>query len=464
MIAGNDGGYDPTKAYTHGKGVLVRNPYDGYEDGGPHKGKGGSYVTLPSTFLSNDIFSSNKVFPRFSNGFDWESPVMVYIIGSAMENMFKDFDIIQGNPKDPSWAWGWGVFYPWDSNAVDFRCEWLDPKGFPQVYNCPGFSKKFHDPKPTADANMFGAGYFQPGNPWANPLWGGGAGCHFSGMPYGCNNPTKCTNDIDQINAYANKDPKYNLVQDPACQCNYLFKDNWAHWVQTLGDMSGHAKNGTLPEAAMCWTNNPRDMINLQNNLFWNRAIWFNTGELGDHGPSGYWGWNEIPMARIGSDGVTNAKNWDAIVIKVPLYTCKGSGGDDHLDCVSAKGRANLETDISKWASDGKLVPGYSHVADRPGSYVVLMREWRDANGNSFSFFFCQQWGSPNGHWQIAWIPMSTSDKYGACYLEKGPNFQESILEGPFDPPISRAEAKFRHRQYSIQRRAAKAANLTVVV
>ena len=48
-----------------------------------------------------------------------------------MNNMLYDFEHIQDK------SWGWGVFYPWDSNSVDFRCEWRGGVGF-QGYDCPG--------------------------------------------------------------------------------------------------------------------------------------------------------------------------------------------------------------------------------------------------------------------------------------------------------------------------------------
>jgi len=457
LVGQSPGTYDPSKAYTGGTGVLVRNPYDGYEQGGPFAGKGGAYEVLPATFLSNDIFAPNKVFPRFIHnvGFDWDSPVVVYVLGSAMKNMFLDFDTIQ---KDD---WGWGVFYPWDSNAVDSRCEWLAEKGIPNIYNCPGYSKKFSDPHPTKDPNMYGAGYFKPGNPWANPMWGGGAGCHFSQLPYGCNDASKCANDIDQVNRYAGGDKKKNLVQDPSCQCNYIFKDpDWSHWVQNLGSMADDAKKGTLPEAAICWVNNIRDLINLANQLFWGKSTWFDSGELGSHGPAGYWGWNEIPMSRTGTAGITNPSNWDAVVIKMPLYVCGGNGGNDHLGCITPKGALNLETDLTKWVSDKLLIPGSANVANRPGSYIVLMREWKDKYGNSFSYFFCQDWASPNRKFEVVYIAPDGTDKSGACYLEKGVGLTESDLKGPFEEPVSRAKAKALHRLYTSR----KPGNSTVVV
>jgi hypothetical protein len=429
--------YSAQKAYTGGKGVFMRNPYDGYEHGGPHSGKGGAYEVLPASFISNDIFASNKLFPRFDqNFFDWESCPMMYVVGSGMSTMLYDFEHVQDE------GWGWGVFYPWDSNAADFRCEWLDIKGTPHIYDCPGYSKNTAVGSIVKDSLMFGAGYFDAGNPNANYKWGGGAGCHFSGLPYGCNDQKKCTNDIDQIHRGTKHFAEDDLVKDMTCECNYAFNGNWYDWVAKFGNMTSEAAKGTLPEAAMCWTNNIRDMINLGNYLFWARSTWFNTGEVGDHGPSGYWGWNEVPLARTGDGGITNPELWDAIVIKMPLYVCKGNGADDHLGCLSAKAKTNLENDITKWVKDGNLVPGVGNVGKRPGAYVVMMREWLDDHQNSFSYFFCTSWTSPTSSWEIVFEPITQQEPTGACYVVKGVGYKDSVLDQTFPDPIPKAKAK----------------------
>lgn len=209
-----------------------------------------------------------------------------------------------------------------------------------------------------------------------------------------------------------------------------------------LSNLTAEADKGILPEAAMCWTSNIRDMVNLANNLFWARTKWFTAGEKGDHGPSGYWGWNEVPLARTGSGGITNPDNWDAVVVKMPLYVCGGTGGDDHLGCLTTLAATNLETDISQWVKDGKLVPGADNVGKRPGAYVVLMREWRDGNGNSASYFFCSSWSSPAQHWEIVYEPQSKDNPTGACYLIKGAHFSDDVLNQTFPAQVSRSEAK----------------------
>merc|ERR1712096_258842 len=88
-----------------------------------------------------------------------------------MDKVFKDFEYIQSK------AWGWGVFYPTDANAVDGRCEWIQEYG---GYDCPGgwieWGKSFFK-----DIGKKGAGAYPPGNPTLNVknfYGGGGAGCH----------------------------------------------------------------------------------------------------------------------------------------------------------------------------------------------------------------------------------------------------------------------------------------------
>ena len=58
MIEGSGGDYQG------GTGVVIRNPFDGYEDGGDFKyDKDFKLVGVPSTFWSNDVFAPSQVFP-----------------------------------------------------------------------------------------------------------------------------------------------------------------------------------------------------------------------------------------------------------------------------------------------------------------------------------------------------------------------------------------------------------------
>jgi hypothetical protein len=319
------------------------------------------------------------------------------------------------------------VFYPWDSNAADSRCEFHEDGKW---YDCPGGYKKWGQAM-VKDNTKLGAGGYPQGNPdIPNSDFGGGAGCHYSSPPYGCNDKSKCTFDIDQINR-----PGNNLVGNAKCECNYIFNDNWQHWVETLGNIK-EAAQGTLPEAAMCWTNNLRDLIRLANALYIKKTLWFKKSYVG---PSGYWGWNEIPISR---EKITNPLNWDAVFIKMPLYICGEGGGGDNPDCLSSKAANLLEGDLTHWAKEGLIVPGSQAIAWRPGSYVTFMREWKDSKGRSNSWFFCQSWTSPNKYWSVNYEPPSNNNPTGACWLDRGNSFTDSVLQQTFEEGVSRGVAK----------------------
>jgi len=104
---------------------------------------------------------------------------------------------------------------------------------------------------------------------------GGGAGCHFDNY-----------NLIDQTDA---KNGGLNLMQDSDCQCQYKFKqkNNWGDWVDQWMNYAHNPKSldqwfakGKSPSHGLdqvsCWMNNPRDMINLQNMIYWKRYWWSN--------------------------------------------------------------------------------------------------------------------------------------------------------------------------------------------
>jgi len=281
--------------YTGGKGIIVRNPMDGYEDS-KH------WNVVPSTLLSNDIYTPTSLFPTVpaagggdpdcpnqgSNGYyplsacsqdtrtqetgPWNYATVAYIIGDKMSVLFDQFDNIQDS------NWGNGVFYPTDSNSVDSRCRWV-PKY--SGYDCPGGWIDWSSPQigKFAKAEKYGAGAYDAGNPGPgegpDSGLGGGAGCHFD---------LGWSNIIDQTNAQL----KLNLVRNKHCECEYDFKANWGDWVDQWVEHGtnvkaldgwfkpGHKAPGQGLDQVSCWMNNPRDMINLQNNLYWKRLKWSN--------------------------------------------------------------------------------------------------------------------------------------------------------------------------------------------
>lgn len=346
----------------------------------------------------------------------WNFAQMAYVVGSTMETFFADYDTIQQDD------WGWGVFYPTDSNSVDKRCRWL---GSEQLYDCPGgfipWGGDFQE-----DSSFRGAGYYNAGNPYAHDNMGGGAGCHFE------------TWAIDQTDAW-NQDGE-NSVMNEDCQCNTFFRgddknNEWAPWVQNWLANS-KAKDGfdynwfsqyKAPTWALdvgtCWMYNPRDMINLQNQIYWARMDWsaqnVPQSNWGNDASSlrPYWGWNEVPMPI---DKITNPKNWDAVIIKLPAAICGSNGDTDSVHCLGAGQQERLQDDLNDWFKAGYLLPGVEHISQRPGSYVVFVREIMDKWQNWYRVFYCENWElkTRSTGIKVVHIPMGTDNPSGACYAE----------------------------------------------
>jgi len=442
-----------------GKGILIRSPdFVSWET-----------KVVPATFWSNDIFAPSGVYPKqdpwcpmyydddgYGSGNEqckdekgemglcadgkwtgsWGYAQTAYVIGSSMRDVFQDYDHIQSDD------WGWGVFYPTDSNAADKRCRFYeDYKG----WDCPGgwvnedgsFTADPEDPSDPSRRRHGGAGYYEPGNPDAG-YGGGGAGCHFE----------PADGVIDQDDAWAGGDAAKNLVQDGHCQCNYIFKDNWDHWAQTWmagRDTSkyrpswnpgarpwfegGQRAPGYAVDIAACWTNNPTDMIGLQNAIWAAAGDWSNQraplSDWRDPAVDGdvaasvhnrvYWGWNEIP---VGSN-VEDPLLWDAVMIKLPANVCEddGLGGADFIDCLPGCAQQQLENDLDEWVNSGKLLLGEGSAGSRPGSSVVIAREYYDSSTGRYQrWFFCEDWASPSGKYQIRYDPNSNDDCFLDCY------------------------------------------------
>lgn len=170
---------------------------------------------------------------------------------------------------------------------------------------------------------------------------------------------------------------------------------------------------------------NPRDMIELQNELYWQRSWWNNqlvpqsdwssteTTELRK-----YWGWNEVPVAKA---VVNDAGSWDAIIIKLPADACQRSqwGVDDDPSCLTSDAQEQLEKDLDQYVTGGKLKVGGEHANQRPGSYVLFVREYADTSMNWQRQFFCSGWISPNSKYQVVHSNPGQSDS--ACYIDWAP-------------------------------------------
>jgi hypothetical protein len=407
---------DANEVYTKGKGIMVRSPLDGFE-------YDTDKTVVPATFWVNDIMAPSQLYPGVGAGGGnpwcptdyaswscdtddetgewgpWNYAQLAAVAGSSMSKLFSDFDNIQ----DPDW--GWGVFYATDSNSVDKRCRWLaDDNG----YDCPGGWFPLNDNFQSDDTKL-GAGWYPAGNPYSGG-GGGGAGCHFD------------NGGIDQTNAYTVLNQ--NLVQDYDCQCNYIFNVDWGIWVDQWRGAIGGSGASWANDIAACWMNNLRDMIKLQNQLWWKRWDWsdrsvpyveYDSSTAWKNRP--YWGWNEIPVSR---EVITNMDNWDAVMIKLPADACiSNNGRNDTLSCYDPRFHHSIENAIDDYVQGGYLGVGKSAS---PSSSMVLAREYMDDSGNYFREFFCESWVSPNGKYQLVFEADDGSG--GACYLDGPPSFQ----------------------------------------
>lgn len=444
--------------YSGGKGVLVRNPMDGYEDKKQWK-------VVPATFWTNDIYTPSALFPTGwggwltgngdpncpnggTNGYykmtkkcptdprtkesgPWNYAALAYVINDKMSEFFPHFDSIQ------SATWGYGVFYPTDANSVDQRCRYVDAAAGNNGYDCPGgwipWGKLF-----TADSTKIGSGGYDAGNPEVTGGGGGGAGCHWTGLGAG--------SEIDQSNANSGG---LNLVRNAHCECEYRLgkgNDGWGAWVDqwvkhgtNVKKLDGWMAGGKAPghglDQVACWMNNPRDMIGLQNYMYWKRLSWSNQMAPASSWYVGmpetlrvYWGWNEVPIPIAKARDMSLRQ---AVVIKLPAALCPGAisnpGGTDTIACLSHGAQQNLEGDIDTWVKLGLMKSGLSALNMRPGSYVVFAREYgiyfTGSEGQDLNwqrYLYCENWVSPTGKWEIKFVPKSASNKYGACYLDVG--------------------------------------------
>jgi len=387
MISRGTSGY-----YTGGKGVVIRDIYDGLQNG-PNIG-------APGTFWSNDIFSVTKMYPDRVD-LDDATVTDIYnyasvgvVVGSAMDKLLYDFDNLQAT------SWGWGVFYGHDSNSVDIRCRWLASE---DKYDCPGgyipWGGVF-----SADTSALGTGGYPVGNPYANPEWGGGAGCHFDGK-----------STIDQLNQYDSNGN--NLVQDRDCQCNYNFNSNWGDWVSLYASNQDYDDWELHGDRGICWVNNIRDMISIQNWLFWMRAYWKpSPGLFTGSDERDYMGWNEVPFSRTVID---DPSNWDAFIIKLPAAVCNDEGVSDRIECLSAVKLTRLMKRIDQYVAGGSLFLGSEYTATRPGSYSLVVKEWKDSTNNWFLWFFCQNWQNSSYKYKMVFLQKDVNvSQNGECYLD----------------------------------------------
>merc|ERR1712232_1265421 len=116
----------------------------------------------------------------------------------------------------------------------------------------------------------------------------------------------------------------------------------------------------------------------------------------------------------MGDNAINAASNWDAIVIKLPAAIC----GDDSANCLSSANQQDLADQLAWHDRNGYLKPGLENIKNRPGSYIVFLREWSPQADKWQRYFFCANWKDPNGVYEVVYEPMGNG-KTGACYVER---------------------------------------------
>jgi hypothetical protein len=187
-------------------------------------------------------------------------------------------------------------------------------------------------------------------------------------------------------------------------------------WMKWFG--GGKAPSWGVDLAA-CWVNNPRDMIQISNAMWWYRDSWNNQLlPYPDATGRRYWGWNEVPL-DIGK--ANNAEFWDAVLVKLPAAICGGTGSQDSIECLSGDAHNHLEQNLQTYVNNKYLIPGVDNMKNRPGSYVVFLKEWWNKDAYSwYRGFYCENWESPQKRLQIVYTPISPKDNTGNCYLDRG--------------------------------------------
>jgi len=427
----------------------------------------GAKVTV-ATFLSNDIFVPNPVYQlRESNLCDGSGGDCAVIVGVykdwAMDQMYDTKD------KRQSDDYNLGVLYPSDANAVDQRGRFIafDDCDTP-ASNCYWDSRIFNfdaanppgnfddvngqgrinaNPKSgqflefTHDNTQWGTSAFYMGNPYEVPTGGGGTGCHI-----GYNNAGDglITNgvDVDLSNLQGNIAQKLNKNGD--CQCNpYWGKDiatcdpkafsgcsandggctisncwdTWIdQWVKEVYPQVSWKYNFGRRDLDICWMDNFRDLINMQNWFWIKKSDWIDWQTQAPYDYS-WWGWNELP---VNTDllAVSNIET-HAIVLPVSPDPKSYTLNPDYLD---DKPLRDLDKNLCCHYQNGYIQPGEpnwsnDHFYDSPSSSVMwLAQEYKDSiwwgGFETYRYkrtFFC--WSKTLQHFDIVHEDKFNGDK-----------------------------------------------------
>jgi len=201
------------------------------------------------------------------------------------------------------------------------------------------------------------------------------------------------------------------FVETPDCnQFAYSGYENtgskgncWEKWIWHWIKYSGLAfpVDIKLRDLSACWLHSIRDMINLQNHFWLLRDDWTT-----DNQKWGYWGWNEIPIQASYSN---DPNNYKTMAITLPVDA-------QDLNSMDPKYKSIVDTALDWYETNQYLKPGLGFITTRPGSYITLLRQVEDVNGNFNYEFYCESVSL--GKYEIVYVPQSAGNPTGACYVE----------------------------------------------
>lgn len=349
-----------------GPGILARFLPDGETD---PNGAGGA----AATFLHKDIVTPNQIYSLDNIYYPRSDISQLLAVAISPNQLGPNFTKAR---KDSSW--GWGVFYPHDANALDLRATpyWdnkknmidkKEPLGFkaPASYFDSSQQKFFPDTINDDGSEQKGSGndWLYIGNPMAYETdtknrYGLGTGIHvdnsYSDVSYcGWTQQFSWPNQSGLDKNWLRKDAftgyfgevDYGLKADDTWNdfvdvMTDAVTDQFGHKIGEKGSDGNLIPQGYL-DAATPWVNNPKDLINLQNSLYLNRAKYMTDN---DGLAKNYWGWNEIPSLN----GYWNEEdNIKGTIVSLPL--------DFEANKLSTKSEWNkIKGDIKRQISEHK--------------------------------------------------------------------------------------------------------------
>ena len=387
-----------SKVYTtqnEGMGVIARVP-------------DGSQIDVNNGGVSAHVFHQSIVSSNqwYSLDFNLNPPIggygLVMVDDINKANLGGPGNLVSANRNNPKW--NYGAFYAHDANpdaraylalkdrsGQIYEDAWFAPYGYQAVSSDKGMLfKPNNTDSETQEVTSANYGALNtwinyPGNPFAlksNEV-GLGAGLHvdykpdeINGKPYNdgvyqglswgstLNQATNQNWDFPWSNKLGNPygEGSYSIASGGGGEVSYadeLKQNGWAGFTAKYStavkdyfgslqgsyvDANGLLLNQGNVDTAMPWVNNMRDLLQMQNRMYKNKA-----NLLSDPSPENYWGWSDIatqpeiwdsltglaimmPLDKQGSLAINSNPERDLLVERLDKYFQPGGGYDYKKD------------------------------------------------------------------------------------------------------------------------------------